>query len=82
MELKLIILKRKRAEAIRNCEEDLGVKYLFHNSDSEHSDDCIPIATYKKLPVKKGPTSRSRGSKASTVVPDYFSSSDLNFGEV
>ena len=44
-------------------EGELEVVGIFNNSDSEDSDDCIPIAAYKNLLVKKGPTIRSHGRK-------------------
>ena len=78
-ELKLIGLKRNRADAFGHYEGESEVEEPFPVSESEDSDDFVPIATYKKQPVKKGPTSRSHGSEACTSNPDYIPSDDVHY---
>ena len=74
--MKLNSLKRKRADELGHYEGESDVEELFPVSDSEDSEAFVPIATLKKKPVRKGPTSRSHGTVACTANPDYFPSDD------
>ncbi|KAM0870289.1 hypothetical protein ACQ4PT_040090 [Festuca glaucescens] len=73
-------LKRKKVESMRHCEGDIDVEDLYPVEDTD-SDECIPICTFKKLPVKRRPTSRSHCSSANKCKPDYVPSSDDNFAD-
>ena len=71
-------LKMKKTQAIHHYEGDTDVEDLFVETDSGSSDDCIPIGTMKKLPVNRGPTSRSHGSSSSKMKPEYISGDDFS----
>ncbi|KAM0870458.1 hypothetical protein ACQ4PT_039971 [Festuca glaucescens] len=73
-------LKRKKVESMRHCEGDTDVEDLYPVEDTD-LDECIAICTLKKLPVKRGPTSRSHCSSANKCKPDYVPSSDDNFAD-
>ncbi|KAM0827832.1 hypothetical protein ACQ4PT_067931 [Festuca glaucescens] len=73
-------LKRKKVESMRHCVGDTDVEDLYPVEDTD-SDECIAIYTLKKLPVKRGPTSRSHCSSANKCKPDYVPSSDDNFAD-
>ncbi|KAM0871121.1 hypothetical protein ACQ4PT_039587 [Festuca glaucescens] len=73
-------LKRKKVESMRHCESDTDVEDLYPVEDTD-SDECIPICTLKKLPVKRGPTSRSHCSSVNKCKHDYVPSSDDNFAD-
>ena len=64
----IINLKKKKMLISDNDSEN---EELFVLSDTS-SDDCMPIQTLKKLPVKRGPTTRSHCSQASKPLPDYI----------
>jgi hypothetical protein len=81
LQQKLSSLKRKKFEAMRHYEGDAEPEDLFVKSDSEDSDDCIPIGNYKKLPVKKGPTNRSHGCSSSSMKAEFVPSDDNFEGE-
>jgi hypothetical protein len=44
-------MKRKKIESMMHYEGDTDVEELFPN-DGTNSDECIPISSLQKLPIK------------------------------
>jgi hypothetical protein len=78
---KLIDLKkRKRAGSKQLCEDE-EAEDIFCDSDNSDDSDCEVLqetvaVTKKKLPVRKGPTTRSHCSQQSTTPADWLPSDD------
>jgi hypothetical protein len=79
---KLIDLKkRKRARSKQLCEDEEAEDIFCDSDNSDDDSDCEVLqetvaVTKKKLPVRKGPTTRSHCSQQSTTPADWLPSDD------